>query len=121
MRCRAITQPVTAEVVQVILSRQLDDLEPRLTRDGCDVRNLAEQFQVKPAEIKLFLRRRLDAARTRELTDQMLRSASDERREFVTPEAKEHRDKARPARKARPAAAAASRHLCDDRMCRVDR
>ena len=41
MRCRAITQPVTAEVVQVILSQQLDDLEPRLTRDGCDVRNLA--------------------------------------------------------------------------------
>jgi hypothetical protein len=37
--------------VQVILSRQLDDLEPKLTRHGCDVRSLAEQLQAKPAEI----------------------------------------------------------------------
>ena len=73
-RRRAITQPVTAEVVQVILSRQRDDLEPKLTRHGCDVRSLAEQFQAKPAEIELFLRGGLDAARTRELTDQMLRA-----------------------------------------------
>jgi hypothetical protein len=36
------------------------------------VHNLAEQFNAKPAEIRRFLRGELDAARTRELTDEML-------------------------------------------------
>ena len=47
------------------------DLEPKLTRHGYDVYNLAEQFNAKPAEIRRFLRSELDAARTRELTDEM--------------------------------------------------
>ena len=51
---------------------QLDDLEPKFTRHGYDVHNLAEQFNAKPAEIRRFLRGELDAARTRELTDEML-------------------------------------------------
>jgi hypothetical protein len=55
-----------------VLSRQLDDLEPRLTPHGYDVRHLAEQFNAKPAEIKRFLRGELDATRTRELTEEML-------------------------------------------------
>jgi len=55
-----------------VLSRQLDDLEPKLTRHGYDARNLAEQFNAKPAEIKRVLRGELDPARTRELTDEML-------------------------------------------------
>ena len=46
--------------------------EPKLTRHGYDMHNLAEQFNAKPAEIRRFLRGELDAARTRELTDEML-------------------------------------------------
>ena len=53
------------------LSRQLDDLEPRLTRHGYNVKSLAEQFHTKPAEVRQFLRGVLDAERTRELSDQM--------------------------------------------------
>ena len=49
-----------------------DDLEPRLTRHGYSVRTLAEQFNAKPVEIKRLLRGELDAARARELTDEML-------------------------------------------------
>ena len=64
-------KPVTAEVVEAVLSRQLDDLEPRLTRHGYSVRTLSEQFDAKPAEIKRLLRGELDAARTRELADEM--------------------------------------------------
>ena len=41
-------------------------------RHGYDVRILASQFNAKPAEIRQFLRGALDAARTRELTEQML-------------------------------------------------
>jgi type II secretory pathway predicted ATPase ExeA len=64
--------PITAEVVEAVLSRQLDDLEPKLTRHGYNVRSLSDQFNAKPAEIKRLLRGELDAGRTRELTDQML-------------------------------------------------
>jgi hypothetical protein len=65
-------KPVTTDAVEAVLSHQLDDLEPKLTRHGYDVNNLAEQFNAKPAEIRRSLRGELDAARTRELTDEML-------------------------------------------------
>ncbi|MFS2011979.1 ExeA family protein [Azospirillum sp. CT11-132] len=64
-------RPVTAQVVESILSRQLDDLEPRLTRHGYSVRSLADQFSVKPAEIRQFLRGELSGVRAQELTQQM--------------------------------------------------
>ena len=62
-------KPLTA--VEAVLSSQLDDVEPRLTRHGYSVRTLSEQFNAKPAEIKRLLRGELDAARTRELADEM--------------------------------------------------
>ena len=65
-------KPITPEVVEAVLSQQIDDLEPRLTRHGYSVRTLAEQFNAKPVEIKRLLRGELDAARARELTDEML-------------------------------------------------
>jgi hypothetical protein len=54
------------------LSRYIDDLEPRLTRHGYTVRALAEQFSVKPAEVRQFLRGELNATRARELAQGML-------------------------------------------------
>jgi hypothetical protein len=63
---------VTTTVVETVMSRQMDELEPRLTRYGYDVKSLAEQFHAKPAEIRSFLQGQLDAARTRELTEQIL-------------------------------------------------
>ncbi len=63
---------VTAAVVEAVLSRQIDDLEPRLTRYGYDIKSIAEEFRAKPAEVRLFLQGQLDPARTRELTEQML-------------------------------------------------
>lgn len=65
-------KPVTGAIVESVLSKQIDELEPKLTRYGYDVRGLAEQFNAKPAEIKLLFRGQLDSARTKELTDQML-------------------------------------------------
>ena len=53
------------------LSRQIDDLEPQLTRHGYDTKRLADQFDAKPAEIRHLLRGGLDPARARELTDDM--------------------------------------------------
>lgn len=65
-------KPVTGTIVASVLSKQIDELEPKLTRHGYDVRGLAEQFNAKPAEIKQLFRGQLDSARTKELTDQML-------------------------------------------------
>jgi len=48
-----------------------NDLEPRLTRNGYDAKNLIEQFDAKPAEIRQLFRGDLDPARTRELLDEM--------------------------------------------------
>ena len=64
-------RPVDAGVVEAVLSRQIDDLEPRLTRNGYDVRSLVEQFDVKPAEIRQLLRGDLGPARSQELMDEM--------------------------------------------------
>lgn len=69
---RVATKPVTTVIVESILSKQIDDLEPTLTRHGYDVKGLAEQFNAKPAEIKLLFRGQLDPARSRELQEQML-------------------------------------------------
>ncbi|MBE9004675.1 phosphoribulokinase [Fortiea sp. LEGE XX443] len=55
-----------------MLSKLLDDLEPTLTWHGYNVRDLAEQFNAKPAEIKLLFRGQLDPVRARELQEQML-------------------------------------------------
>jgi type II secretory pathway predicted ATPase ExeA len=64
-------KPLDAAVVEAVLSRQINDLEPRLTRNGYDIRSLAEQFEAKPAEIRQLLRGALDPERTRELLDEM--------------------------------------------------
>jgi hypothetical protein len=52
-------------------ARPIDDLEPRLTRNGYDVRSLAEQFDARPAEIRRLLRGDLDPARSAELIGEM--------------------------------------------------
>lgn len=56
-------KPVSAGLVETILSRQLDDLEPTLTRNGYRLKDLVEQFGAKPAEIKALFNNTLDPAR----------------------------------------------------------
>ncbi|MBW4505654.1 MAG: AAA family ATPase [Scytonematopsis contorta HA4267-MV1] len=63
---------ITPALIEDILSKHIDDLEPNLKRHGYSVLDLAEQFNAKPAEIKSMFRGQLDPARTKELHDQML-------------------------------------------------
>jgi len=58
-------------VVEAILSRQLNDLELQLTRNGHDTHSLVEQFDAEPSEIRQLLRGDLDPGRSRELVDEM--------------------------------------------------
>ena len=43
---------IGVKVVESVLSRQIDDLEPTLTRNGYRLKDLVEQFDAKPAEIR---------------------------------------------------------------------
>ena len=65
-------KPVMAALVKTVLSRQLDDLEPTLTRHGYRLKDMVEQFDTKPAEIRAMFNNKLEPARTAELRDRML-------------------------------------------------
>ena len=62
---------VSVEVVEQVLSRAIDDLEPTLTRNGYDAPALTGLLNAKPAEIRDFLAGTLNADRTREFTEQL--------------------------------------------------
>jgi type II secretory pathway predicted ATPase ExeA len=66
--------PISANVVETVLSRQIDDLEPTLTRNGYRLKDLVEQFDAKPAELKALFGNTLDPTRTAELREKMLRA-----------------------------------------------
>lgn len=63
--------PASAELVEAILSKQLDDLEPTLARHGYRLRDLVEQFDAKPAEIRAWFGNQLDPARASELRERL--------------------------------------------------
>ncbi|RVP44366.1 AAA family ATPase, partial [Sinorhizobium meliloti] len=64
-------KPVTAEVVEQVLSRAIDDLEPTLTRNGYDSAALVTQLNARPSDIRAFLAGTLDPEHSRELTEQL--------------------------------------------------
>lgn len=64
-------KPVTTEIIESILAKDIDGIEPRLTRQGYNVKALSDLLNVRPAEIKSFLRGQLASGRTQELKDQM--------------------------------------------------
>ncbi|MFD2274287.1 hypothetical protein ACFS07_33380 [Undibacterium arcticum] len=64
--------PVTAELVETILSRQLDDLEPTLARHGYRLKDMTEQFDAKAAEIRALFNNQLEPKRTAEIRERML-------------------------------------------------
>jgi type II secretory pathway predicted ATPase ExeA len=63
--------PVGAELVEAVLSRHLDDMESTLTRQGYGLRELVQNFDAKPAEIKALFANQLDPTRASELRDRM--------------------------------------------------
>lgn len=63
--------PVGTELVEAVLSRHLDDLESTLTRQGYGLRELVQNFDAKPAEIKALFTNQLEPRRASELRDRM--------------------------------------------------
>ncbi len=65
-------KPVTAEIINAILAKDINAMEPTLTRHGYNVKALAELLDTKPAEIRSFLHGNLAPARTHELQNELL-------------------------------------------------
>jgi type II secretory pathway predicted ATPase ExeA len=65
-------KPIGEAIVDSVLSKQIDDLEPTLTRHGYSAKVLAEMLGAKPIEIKALFKQTLAFDRARELKDQML-------------------------------------------------
>jgi type II secretory pathway predicted ATPase ExeA len=65
-------KPVTAQLVEALLSPQLDELEPRLRRHGYDVPDLAELINARQSEIRSLLRGELEPTRSREITAKLM-------------------------------------------------
>ena len=63
--------PVGAELVEALLSRHLEDMESTLTRQGYGLKELVQNFDAKPAEIKALFANQLDPTRAGELRDRM--------------------------------------------------
>jgi len=64
--------PISGDLIDSVLSRQLDDLEPTLARHDYRIKDLVEQFDVKPAEIRALFSNSLDVTRVAELRGQFL-------------------------------------------------
>jgi type II secretory pathway predicted ATPase ExeA len=65
-------RPVSAGLVDSVLAPGLDDLEPRLARHGYNARILAQELDIRQAEIRSFLRGTLPPGRTEEIHKQLL-------------------------------------------------
>jgi type II secretory pathway predicted ATPase ExeA len=65
-------KPVTVEVMESILARDINELEPRLTRNGYNAKILSEVLNAKPREIRALLRGQLAPGRALELQHEML-------------------------------------------------
>ncbi len=63
---------MTAKLVETELSLQLGDLEPTLTRHGYWLKDMVEQFDAKPAEIRTLFSNQLEPARAAELRERIL-------------------------------------------------
>lgn len=66
-------KPLTTEVVEMVLAQGLDDLEPRLIRNGYSAKVLAQLLNIRTAEVRSFLHGQLSSGRTQDLREQMLR------------------------------------------------
>lgn len=65
-------KPVTTELVETVMSRQLDDLEPTLAHPGYRLKDMVEQFDAKASEIRSLFSNQLEPKRTTEICERML-------------------------------------------------
>ena len=67
-------QPVTVDVTESVLAKDINDIEPTLTRHGYGTRALTELLNIKTAEVRKLLRGQLPPERVHDLQAQMLKA-----------------------------------------------
>ena len=68
---KAGQKPVTAEIIESIVLKDIDDLEPKLVRLGYSIRGLSELLTTRPSEVRLFLDGKLPTARSQEFQNSL--------------------------------------------------
>ena len=63
---------VTAEIVESVIAKDIDELESRLTRLGYNAKSLSHILNVRPTVLKSFFQGQLPAGRVQELQNEML-------------------------------------------------
>jgi type II secretory pathway predicted ATPase ExeA len=66
------SKPVSEAVVESVLSRQIDDLEPTLARNGYRVKDLVTLCGFKASEVRALFNNTLEVTRAAEIRDRML-------------------------------------------------
>ena len=57
------TKPITADIIQSVLSLDIDGLEAKLARNGYTIASLSEVLNAKASEVKTFLRGQLTSGK----------------------------------------------------------
>jgi hypothetical protein len=65
-------KPVTADIIESVVAKNIDDLEARLTRYGYNAKTLASVLNVRPAIIKSFFHGQLPPGQIQEIQNEML-------------------------------------------------
>jgi type II secretory pathway predicted ATPase ExeA len=68
---RAGQRPVTPDIIDSVLAKGMNDVEPTLARYGYTARAVADVLHVRPAEVQAFLRGQLPAGRVQELQHEL--------------------------------------------------
>ena len=67
-------KPVDSDVIESVIAKDLNDIEPTLARLGYSPKIVAEVLNIRPGEVKKFLKGRLTVNRTDDLRKQLLAS-----------------------------------------------
>lgn len=65
-------KPVDEKIIEAVLTKELDHLEPQLVRHGYSVQSLAESIAVQPKVIRYFLKGKLSPEQTHEIQAELL-------------------------------------------------
>ena len=66
------TKPVTSDIIESVIARDIDHLEPKLARSGYNVKTISGILNLRPAIIKSFLHGQLSPERTQEIHKDMV-------------------------------------------------
>jgi hypothetical protein len=65
------TKPIDADIVEAILSPDLDKLEPRLAREGYGINVLCEHLNARRSDVRAYFKGQLAAGKTEEFNKEI--------------------------------------------------